>query len=99
MSALIEKIEDCQSVENLSKKWKEASQNLKEAQSLEESARLELINACGYENYEGYGIKLQLIEKKGSIKYDLIPQLLGINLEKYRKDSVRYWSVKPSVKD
>lgn len=79
--------------------WKKAALKLKEAEEREEIARKELIEACGEENFEGNGVKVWEVERKGSIDYTLVPELRGVNLESYRKKGTFYWTVKASLKD
>lgn len=79
--------------------WKRSASKLKEAEESERIARDDLIEACGNENYEGNGIKVERIERKGAVEYKAIPELADINLEDYRKPSSIYWLIKPSVKE
>lgn len=40
----------------------------------------------------GFGIRVTKCTRQGSIDYDAIPQLQGVNLEEYRKASTSYWT-------
>lgn len=79
--------------------WKKTALKLKEAEEKEEAARKELIEACGEENFEGNGVKVWEIERKGSVDYTIVPELKDIDLEPYRKKGTFYWTVKPSLKE
>lgn len=41
---------------------------------------------------KGYGIRITKCVRKGSIDYESIPQLIGVNLEQYRKAPCSYWT-------
>lgn len=71
--------------------WKEASTMLKHWKEKEEEARQNLIHLSGKSNVKGAGIELSKVVRKGSINYQEIPQLLGVNLEQYRKAPVETW--------
>lgn len=79
--------------------WREKSRNLKIAEEEEKEARAKLIDACGEDDFEGHGIAVKKIERKGSIEYTAIPELADVNLEQYRKAGTFYWTVKASVKE
>ena len=79
--------------------WRRKARKLQEAQEEEAIARQELIDACNNLNYEGNGVKIQEIERKGAIEYSVIPQLQNVNLEQYRKKGSFYWTVKLSLKE
>lgn len=79
--------------------WREKSRKLKAAEEEEKAAREELIQACGEKDFEGCGVAVKQIERKGSIEYSMIPELADVNLEQYRKKGTFYWTVKASVKE
>lgn len=54
----------------------------------------EIIERCGGRQSEINGHKLTKIERKGSIDYKKVPELKGVDLEAYRKQSSEYWSLK-----
>jgi len=57
----------------------------------EEAERLKSI--CGEETTSFNGYTYKNIERKGSIKYTLIPELKKINLEQYRSEPTSYWKL------
>ena len=79
--------------------WKEAARRLKDAEAEEKQARQDLLEACDGENYEGAGVAVKQVERKGSVEYTAIPELADVNLEQYRKKGTVYWTVKPSLKE
>ena len=78
---------------NLVESYRNASQDLKRVEQLEQDLRKELISLAGEQSTMGNGIKLSKVAKKGVIDYTKIPQLKGLNLEEYRKPSSEYWRV------
>lgn len=85
-------------IEDKADSWKEKSRRLKVAEEEEKIARQELIEACG-QSYEGCGVKVEEVTRKGSIEYKAIPELANVNTEAYRKEPTTYWLVKPSIKE
>ncbi len=41
----------------------------------------------------GGGLMVEQCERKGAIRYSAIPQLIGVDLEHYRDEPVKYWKV------
>lgn len=58
-----------------------------------EDLKNQLINMYEGENCEGEGIKLSKVVSKGTVDYKSIPELVGIDLEKYRKKPTEYWKI------
>jgi len=84
-------------IETAAQNWRDAMAGLKEAEALAEQAQKELIEACGNQAYEGKGVKLAEIERKGSIDYTAIEILKSIDLEKYRKTGSKFWKITLSL--
>lgn len=74
-------------------KWKLVTSSLKELEKQEEMLRQELILLSGKSNSKGAGISLCQVQRKGNIDYSKIPELMGMNLEKYRKPSINSWRI------
>lgn len=85
-------------IEQASNTWQKKARLLLEAQEEEKKAKESLIAVIGEVDYEGNGVKVALIERKGSVDYNKVPELKGVDLEAYRKESTSYWSVKPSLR-
>lgn len=99
MNAREEKIIEFQKkalIEELSERWYKFSSQLKEAKKLVEQVEDEIIKTCGHE-YEGCGLRVLEVERKGSVDYTAIPELKNIDLDQYRKPSTKFWQIKPSV--
>jgi len=72
-------------------RWREAQDVLAEAKEKEKLAREQLIAVSGDRNCKIGGVKVQKVVRKGSIDYKVIPELEGVNVEKYRKAPVASW--------
>jgi putative phage-type endonuclease len=68
----------------------------KEYEEKEREALEELIKLSEGKPMEGAGFRLEKIVRKGSIQYDLIPELKDKDLNEFRKQSTVYWSIKES---
>lgn len=75
-------------------RWIKAKEVLEEAQEEEKIARENLISLADGRSSRGGGISLTKITRPGSIAYDQIPELQGINLEPYRKAAIEFWKIK-----
>ena len=83
--------------------WK---QLIKEAQKkidayeaeIKKTAERILTVACA-EKIEGNGVKIEWQERVGSVQYNLIPELKGVDLDKYRKQSSRFIKITDINKD
>lgn len=73
--------------------WLNAKQNLTLAQKAEEIMRAELISASQSQSSKGCGVKAQKIIRNGSVQYSEIPELIGVDLEKYRKPQSESWRI------
>lgn len=80
--------------------WQEISSLYLDVQNqlkfLEEQEKLmkdRLISLAGRSNARGSGIKLSKVVRKGAVDYQMVPELKGINLEKYRKPAIETWRI------
>jgi len=71
--------------------WVNVSTELETLKAKEAEYRELLIQLAENQNTIGQGVKVQKIVRKGNIDYTLIPELNGIDVEKYRKKSVQSW--------
>jgi putative phage-type endonuclease len=75
-------------------RWAKIAERLAEIKQIkaeEESLKKELIMLANGMNSRGAGITLTKCVRKGTIDYKSIPELQGIDLESYRKESSEYW--------
>ncbi len=73
----------------LAKEWIELSK----VEDRKEQVRKRLLEISGKMNSMGAGIKLSKIPRKGSVDYKSIPELNGLDLEKYRKPSIETFRI------
>jgi len=78
--------------------WLMYAQNLislsKTISGLEEQQKIykdALIALAKDSNCQGGGVKLKKIKRKGNIDYESIPELKGVDLNKYRKEQTESW--------
>lgn len=74
-------------------KWKAVTNAMKEMEKNEEELRKQLIFLSGESNTKGAGISLCQIQRKGTVDYSKVPELKGIDLDKYRKGSTNSWRI------
>lgn len=73
--------------------WMGISRRIKELEQQQEDLRQRLVFMSGQSNCKGGGISLCRVQKKGNVDYSKIPELRGVDLEKYRKEPTEYWRV------
>lgn len=76
---------------SLSQQWITISTQLKELEKQEQDVKSKLISLANDRNAQGSGIRLTRSISKGAIDYASIPQLQGVDLERYRKNSFTKW--------
>lgn len=79
------------------KLYSDLSQEIEFLNEKLEAVRKEIIDAAvtnGKEKYECFGFKIVKQERKGNIDYKKVPELQGVDLEKYRGKKISYWSIK-----
>jgi hypothetical protein len=73
--------------------WKSVTEQIEFLEKEEDQLRKQLIFLSGDSNTRGCGISLCKIERKGAVDYSRIPELKGIDLDKYRKESSKSWRI------
>lgn len=73
--------------------WKHHKAQIEYHENREKNFREKIKILCDNKNTMGYGIKLTKVIRKGSVDYDLIPELQNINLDQYRKPSITTWRI------
>lgn len=80
--------------------WKAAADNyqslcseIKKLDEMKEYYKRELTRLSGEESCMGSGVKVIKKVTKGRVDYESIPELLGVNLEQYRKPASSCWMV------
>lgn len=75
----------------MAEEWKRLHAQITELESKEKDFREALIAKAGNYSAKGGGVTLTKILRKGSVDYKKIPELIGVDLEKYRKSAVNTW--------
>jgi putative phage-type endonuclease len=70
------------------------SNQIKSLEAKEKELRNILIHQCNNQSSTGYGVKIGKSIRRGAVDYSAIPELEGVNLNKYRKDSIEVWTIK-----
>lgn len=74
--------------------WIACRRALTAAQEKESKAKAKLLDLTDDGNCFGGGVKCSKFKRKGSIDYKKIPELKGVDIDKYRGKDVYYWVVK-----
>ena len=86
------KIEDAAFQEEI-RQWRLVKAQLRELEKIEEHYRNKLIKKAEGKNCLGGGVRISKSIRKGSVDYKKIPQLIGVDLEKHRKEPTIYWTI------
>ena len=73
--------------------WLSAKEMLTRAEENEKAARTRLIELGGG---EGCGVKAKLFKRVGNVDYKRIPELRGVDLERYRGKETEFWRIERS---
>ena len=73
--------------------YRQITQEIKALEKRQKQLRDALISMSDHANSIGGGLQVQQCVRKGAVAYSEIPQLQGIDLDKYRGDLVQYWKV------
>jgi putative phage-type endonuclease len=68
-------------------------EQIKNLEEVKDSYRKELLRLCGDQNCLGEGVRVMKMHMRGRVDYDAIPELLGVNLDRYRKGSTSAWKI------
>lgn len=71
----------------------ESCEKLKIIEDEKEFFKQKLIEMCEGKNSKGCGVKVSHIVRPGSIDYNDIEELKTVDLNKYRKDPIKYWKI------
>ena len=70
--------------EDTAREWKEVSIALSELKAQEASLKKSLIELSKGQSMKAAGVQIKISEAKGRVNYNNIPELKGVDLEKYR---------------
>ncbi|HUD01287.1 MAG TPA: hypothetical protein VMR37_03105, partial [Rhabdochlamydiaceae bacterium] len=80
------------------KLYQEADLAIKVLEEKKETLRKKLIELSADQNCIGGGLKVMKSVMRGRIAYDDIPEIKGVDLEKYRKTSTPMWKIMVETK-
>ena len=93
-SSLVIQQTDDKRIEEAIKRFEHHKQTIESHEALKELVRQEIIDLCDGRDTEAFGYKITKSYVKGRIKYDAIPNIRGVDLEKYRSEGVENWTIK-----
>lgn len=77
----------------VSEEWKEIQKSLRELKIRDEQCRQDLIAMASSQNAIGNGVKVCKFFRRGAVDYQAIPELIGIELDDYRKKPTEIWRI------
>lgn len=72
---------------NASMDWLRLKSEVDEGKKKQEACRQKLLALCDGKDALGFGIQVKSFVKAGSVDYSKVPELEGVDLDRYRKDS------------
>lgn len=78
---------------HLAMKWRLIKISIEELEKEELELRNNLIFLTGGLNAKGAGISLNQVTRKGNVDYSKVPELMHVDLDKYRKDPTTSWRI------
>lgn len=73
--------------------WMKVKSLMKSLEEKEEELRKNIVGFCGEESAITDQIKILRYHRKGNIDYAQVPELIGVDLEKYRKAPISSWKL------
>lgn len=83
----------------VSERWREAKKRLDQADKEEAAARTELISLSEGASCRGFGVQTTTYPRRGAVDYDAIPELQGVDKDRYRKATSTQWRVTDTWKE
>jgi putative phage-type endonuclease len=78
--------------------WNECQYKLREYEGMEIKLR-DLLSLTQGKNCSGCGLRVSKIKRSGAVDYKAIPELDGVDLDKFRKPSLEYWKISKEGED
>lgn len=73
--------------------WMMVQKKLREFEKRDKELRDILISMSNGQNSTGAGINVCKMARKGTIQYNMVPELQGVDLEPYRKEPIELWRI------
>lgn len=74
-------------------RWAKRQQLLKALAEEDKADRALLVKLAGDASAIGHGVRVSKIVRKGNVDYKAIPELIGVNLDQYRKKPIESWRI------
>lgn len=78
--------------------WVAANDALKKAKALENDYRKKLIDLCAGANARCGDVVISSYPRRGAVDYSAVPELFGVDLDRYRKESLTCWKIEHSMR-
>ena len=79
--------------EIIASEYRRINEEIKKLEEIREIHRKEIIRLCGDQNCLGNGIRVMKSTMRGRVAYDEIPELQGVDVDKYRKNPITMWKI------
>ena len=78
-------------------RWAKRQALIKALEEEDKQDRACLIQMAGNLSAIGHGVRVSKIVRKGNVDYKAIPELIGVDLEAYRKKPIESWRLETVV--
>ena len=73
--------------------YRQLCEQIKNLEEIKDSYRKELLKLSGDQNCRGGGVRVMKTIMRGRVAYDEIPEIQGVDLDKYRKNATTMWKI------
>jgi putative phage-type endonuclease len=84
---------DIPSWNEYAEQYRKLTEQIKSLEEVKDRYRKELLNLCSDQNCLGGGVKVMKSNMRGRVDYDAIPEIKGVDLDKYRKSPTSSWKI------
>jgi len=86
-------VKQVKGLENLMANWLTAKSEYDIAKDKLEEIRKMIIQAAPHPRFQCAGVQAMKIIRRGAIDYESVPELKGVDLERYRRKSIESWNI------
>jgi putative phage-type endonuclease len=84
---------DNPSWKDIADRYRTTCEGIEALEEIKQGYRKQLLELCGDQNCLGEGIKVMKTTMRGRVAYEDIPEIKGVDLDKYRKGSSTTWKI------
>lgn len=77
----------------LCERYSQLTEEIKDLEEQKERYREEIVKHCDGEDKQSVKFKLSKVEMMGNVDYKSIPEIQGLDLDRYRKEKKSYWKI------